>query len=236
MQYDAMDCEPIGRITKGIELNTLVLRTIAFMQQQLPAWRDDPNRKSEQAENRLTAQLSKFLNRHASMILFTAQEPQSGSCSIDLSVTLINTMFIDGRQYTYYDCFLYIECKRLPTPPPKKREREYVTGGNTSRSGALQRFKLGLHARDHNRTVVIGYVQKRSCAEWHRTINSWIDDLINGNEQDDCDWHEGEQLKGYAEDPQGLARCESLHPRQGKQDIRVIHLWVDMCYKVANRV
>jgi len=230
MQHDTMDCEPIGQITKGIQPNTLVQYAIDFLQQQLPAWRDDPNRKPELTEIRLTSQLSKHLNPLAQMIQFTTEEPQDGRYSIDLSVAPIKVMFIDGWQYTNYDCFLYIECKRLPTPtPPKAREREYVTGGKTKRSGALQRFKLGLHAHKHNLTVVIGYVQKRSCAEWYRTINYWINDLIVGNEQDDCDWHDGEQLGQYAEDQRGLARCESDHQRQNGNDIHIVHLWIDMC-------
>jgi len=87
MQHDEMDSEPIGRISSGIQPNTLVQHTIAFLQQHLPDWRDDPHRPPEQAEDRLTAQLPKYLNRHSIMFQFFSQEPQPGSHSVDLAVT-----------------------------------------------------------------------------------------------------------------------------------------------------
>lgn len=229
MRYNAVDDEPIGRITNGVQPNTLVKHAIAFLQHHLPEWRDDPHRASEQAEDRLTAQLPKYLNRHALMFQFNQQEPQPGSRSVDLAVTPIDVGFFDGQRLTYYDCFLYIECKRLPTPAPQTREQEYVTG-HTKHSGAVQRFKLGVHGREHNTTVIIGYVQQGACAEWYQTINGWIDDLIVGNIQDGCTWRSGEQITNYTEDPRGLARSESLHPRNDAQDIHIIHLWIDMFY------
>lgn len=227
MRHDAMNSESIGRITTGIQPNTLVEHAIDFLQQHLPAWRDDPYRHPEQAENRLTAQLPKYLNRFATMFCFYPQEPQPGSFSVDLAVTPINVSFVDGQKFTYYDCFLYIECKRLPAPAPKAREKEYVTG-ITKNSGAIQRFKLGMHSRERNITVIIGYVQQGSFAEWHNTINSWIDDLIAGNTQDGCSWHEGEQLAAYTEYPQGLARCESNNLRDNASIIHIVHLWIGM--------
>jgi len=212
---------PIGRITTGIQPNTLVMRTIDFLCQRLPEWRDD-DRPLDESENRLTAQLPKFLNRHAESFQFYTQEPQRGSFSVDLSVTPYDD---------YYKCFFYIECKRLPTPSPKGREREYVTGGEGKRSGGIQRFKLGLHGPEHNIAAIIGYVQNESCEFWYETINSWIDDLIAGIALDGSVWCDGENLTQYTEDTRGIARCESLHPRNNSDDIRIIHLWINMRHK-----
>ncbi len=56
---------PYGRITSGIEKSRLALQTINFVRQQLPAWRDDPDRRHEKSEPRLNLQLCKFLERRA---------------------------------------------------------------------------------------------------------------------------------------------------------------------------
>lgn len=55
---------------------------------------------------------------------------------------------------------MVIECKRLPTPGGKDREREYVSGfhANGSPTGGIQRFKLGLHGGQVHDAAMIGYV------------------------------------------------------------------------------
>jgi hypothetical protein len=164
------------------------------------------------------------------MIYFHSQEPQSGSHSVDLSVIPKEPIIIEGKRYTYNTPFLLIEAKRLPTPPKKGRhEYEYVTGLNKQRGG-IQRFKLGVHGAEHNCVVIVGYVQKNSCAEWYKTINAWITDLVSGKLKDDCTWCDGEQLKCFSEDVQrGVARCESLHPRCNQaQDLLIYHIWISM--------
>lgn len=69
----------------------LAEKTILFISQQLPNWRDDKNRPDELSENKLNLQLCKFLNVHARhcfpMIRFDHEEYQTGRRSVDLSAS-----------------------------------------------------------------------------------------------------------------------------------------------------
>jgi hypothetical protein len=226
-----MALRPIGRITAGIQLNTLIEQTVSLLDQRLPVWRDHPGRdKAEEAEDRLSSDLCKFLNLNSSMIHFNFQEPQPGNRSVDFSVTPAKEeMYIDAELYAYNRPFLLIEAKRLPAPPPADRKHEYVTGID-KQSGGIQRFKLGLHGAGHKEAVIIGYIQQGSCREWQHTINTWIADLVSGQLRDGCSWQEGEDLRRFAEDEEhGAARCESLHPRNDDtESVLIYHLWIDM--------
>ena len=156
------------RITSGISPDTLALKTIGFVHQQLPAWRDDPYRSSEESENKLNLQLCKFLDSQARncfpMVRFDHEEPQTGQRRIDLSASLAENMVIEAIAYTIYDPILVLESKRIPAPS-SDREKEYVTGIN--KSGGIQRFKLGLHGAKLNLSAMIGYIQDKSARDWH---------------------------------------------------------------------
>jgi len=151
----------IGRITTGINANMLVGKTVAFVRQQLPEWRDDPNRVEEQAENRLNIQLCKFLEVRARnefpMACFHHEEYQTGQARVDLSALPSRSVFIDARFHSIYDPFLVLEGKRLPAPSAD-REKEYLIGNR--RNGGMQRFKLGLHGADLSIAVMIGISRK----------------------------------------------------------------------------
>ena len=172
MGSDAWLQQSVGKITFGIEKSKLPLQTIDFVRQQLPAWRDDPHRANEQSEPTLNLQLCKFLDRHARddfpMVQFIHEELQGGHRSVDISVTAI-----ESKLYPAYDPFIVFECKRLPAPS-RDREKEYVTGEGTKKSGGIQRFKLGLYAADLQVVGMIGYVQKHSAQHWFSEINRWI--------------------------------------------------------------
>lgn len=232
---DNAEACPIGRITAGIQLNTLIEHTVSFLQQQLPLWRDNPSCVgNDTAEDRLTCDLCKFLNMTSPMIAFNFQEPQAANRSVDLSVTPgTEAIYIGAQQYAYNTPFLLIEAKRLPAPPPATRKYEYVTGMNDQRGG-IQRFKLGLHGVGHDSTVIIAYVQQRSCTEWQHTINAWITDLATGRLQDGGTWREGEQLKCFVEDVElGTARCESRHPRVNAGELLIDHVCVNMNHRAT---
>ena len=71
----------------------------------------------------------------------------------------------------------YIEGKRLPKANTISKE-EYVEGISTSGepSGGIERYKLGVHGEPqrlkHN--GIIGYIEKKSVAEWEKIINNSI--------------------------------------------------------------
>lgn len=225
-----------GRITLGIaQKDTLVRETIFFVSKQLPAWRDDPDRPQEQAEDRLNLQLCKFLDSRARnefpMVRFDHEEYQPKGRRTDLSASPVNPTIIGAKSYTIYDPITVLECKRLPAPSPN-REKEYVTGGKGRTSGGIQRFKLGLHGANVDVAVMIGYVQEQAPRYWHSKINSWIMEVARGIIEDTCVWSSDEVLGQIEEDSfTGNASCCSTHTRimpASKKRILIQHLWVIM--------
>ncbi|MCI0613680.1 hypothetical protein L0244_11890, partial [bacterium] len=141
----------IGEIKFGIDQDTLDMKTIGFVREQLPEWRDDPDRSAEQSEDKLNLQLCKFLDSRARnafpMVRFDHEEYQSDRRRVDLSASSVETIPIRARLHSIYDPILVFECKRLPAPS-HDREKEYVTGGIQHKNGGIQRFKLRLHGAD----------------------------------------------------------------------------------------
>lgn len=229
----------IERITSGISPDTLALKTIDFVRQQLPAWRDDPHRALEKSENKLHLQLCKFLDSQTRssfpMVRFDHEEYQASRRSIDLSASLVQTSYLKVGLYTIYDPILVLEGKRLPAPS-SEREKEYVTGTKPNiRTGGIQRFKLGLHGARLNLSAMIGYVQDRSVRDWHDKINEWILELVAGTLVDGCDWNADETLELLEEDvAKGVVRYRSVHTRTGiveSNEITLHHLWIAMDYR-----
>ena len=225
-----------GKITSGIKPRTFQLAIISFVRQQLPFWRDDPDRSSEQSEPKLNSQLSIFLNSQArensSMICFNHEEPQYGSRHVDISVLPDEKMIIEAQTYTKYDPVLVIECKRLPARS-LDYEKEYVTGTKPNqKSGGIQRFKLGFHGAKHNLAAMIGYIQDRFECDWRATINGWISELVSNPIGDGCIWTADETLKEFERDAsRGIYSYRSIHSRTGdlvNNEIELHHLWVTM--------
>jgi len=225
-----------GKITSGlVKQNNLALKTIAFIYEQLPRWRDDPNRPDEHSENKLNLQLCKYLKSTARhdfpMVTFDHEEYQYGRRSVDLSVSPNEITLIGARLHTIYDPFLVIECKRLPAPSSNP-EKEYVIGGNEKISGGIQRFKRGLHGANLDLVVMIGYVQEKSVRFWHRKINEWISELCLKKVKDSCVWNDNEILDLICEDVmEGKANYRSVHYRENSEtsnQIKIHHLWIEM--------
>jgi len=227
--------QAVGRIASGIPGDTVALKTINFVQEQLPSWRDDPSRPDEQSENKLNLQLCKFLNANARddfpMVEFEHEEYQSNHRSVDISASPVKEITIGARLYTIYDPIVVFECKRLPAPS-HDREKEYVTGGIEYKTGGIQRFKLGLHGANHDIAAMIGYLQEGSACDWHDKINKWITELGSGIIADVCVWNINEVLEKLEEDSsRGIADYQSTHNRSGSvqsNKILIRHLWITM--------
>jgi hypothetical protein len=224
-----------GRITHGPEPQALVVRTLEFVRDEMPRWRDRPDRVRETAEERLNAQLCKHLNARARKVplpvMFHHEEKQAENRRVDLSAGLDEGGFVGSTYHSVDDPFLVLEGKRLPTPGGKPREMEYVTGGS-QRSGGIQRFKLGLHGAGLQTVAMIGYIQQGNTTAWLERINGWITQLAQRqapvpDEQWRCDeilyqrWHH-EEIR--------VTQSVSTHPREGpaSHSLDIWHLWVEM--------
>ncbi|MBM4045966.1 MAG: hypothetical protein FJ279_12685 [Planctomycetes bacterium] len=230
----------MGRITSGVHPGTLVRQTIGFVRHQLPCWRDDPDRRPEESEEQLNAQLCKFLNTRARhefpMAHFHHEEHQNARRRVDVSALPAEPIWVGTRRHSIYDPFLVFEGKRLPAPS-SDREREYVTGLER-RSGGIQRFKLGLHGADLEAAGMIGYVQQGTVLAWHEIINQWIADLAARPKSDVCSWSATDQLQQLRQDTRrAVAACQSSHARPDLAHGKAIvlhHLWVAMNVKNRN--
>src|SRR6266850_472077 len=191
-----------GRITSGLASNVFVERALEFVRDELPKWRDDSARPAEESEERLNAQLCEYLNvasrQTFPMIYFHHEEKQTNTRRVDFSGLPSENQFVGAIFHSIYDPFIVFEGKRLP-PPTRDREREYVTGGE-SKSGGIQRFKLGLHGAKHDLVALIGYIQGGSLREWFDQINKWIRDLESLSNSSDDKWSAKEELAGFVED------------------------------------
>lgn len=219
----------MGRLAKTAVDDTLVDRTIGFIWDSLLPWRDDPEREYVEAEEELNAQFQNFIQVRAGalfpMVHFQHEQRQAERRRVDIAAKPTKATTINGITFTKYQPFLVIEGKRLPAPS-KDREQEYVTGG-TKRSGGIQRFKLGLHGKEHTTAIILGYVQKQNARHWHSQVNDWIGDLAKSEPQQ---WAAEEILTAFATSDKGSrARAVSDHARSKAQPIahiRLFHFWI----------
>ncbi len=222
-----------GRISAG-PTDALVEQTLEFVSTELTGWRDDPDRTPEAAEERLNAQLCKYLNVVASrrfpMVHFSHEEKQTGTRRVDLAANPNPAALIGQTYHTIYDPFLVFEGKRLPAPAAN-REKEYVTGGS-EKSGGIQRFKLALHGAQQTTAAMIGYIQKDDAGIWLSLINRWIREAAGGPTASDERWSLDDQLTSLAAHPVlDVATFSSVHKRVGtaiSPEIRIRHIWVVM--------
>lgn len=236
MLADNFSSASVGRFDENIQLPGTFLREIVqFIAACLPAWRDDPLRqKHVKGETRLTNQLCKFLNtrsRAASLdhIIFYPEEPDptKGGRTIDLAASPKScSISINGRRFSYYDPLMPIECKRLPTPDIKKRERREYLHTRHSTTGGVQRFKAGLHGADFETGAMIGYVQSRATDAWMLTLNYWVRALAA---KAIGSWVFKDAISTIIHDPANRTLVgRSVHSRSGNTDIELWHLLVEM--------
>lgn len=226
----------VGSLSKEVHKpSTFRHELLDFIADQLPRWRDRPERPEVSAETELTSQLAAHLTgvaRHSvgwDLLQFQVEgvDEQRKSRKIDLQPRPSGTcIWIEGRRHTDFDSLLPIECKRFPIPSGINRdEREYVISQYRS-TGGIQRFKAGDHGAVHSLGAMIGYVQEQTVAYWNERVASWISDL-NGTESG---WTMKDLLHLVREDTSlRLAVLRSSHQRTGElADIELCHLWLEM--------
>ena len=221
-----------GRLEPDVQLpGTARHALLDFIADELPRWRDHPERKPVTSETALTDQLCDHLNSSArtstgwSRIQFRTEvrdEIRRGR-AIDLAPKPCGViMNIEGRRHTQFDALMPIECKRLPTPKEKDRdEREYVVTA-TGTTGGIQRFKFGHHGAAHRVGAMIAYVQDQTFSHWLEQVNGWIRDLAATT---NSTWSLSDRLKQLDDDSAvGLSRLTSRHKREGD----LTDLWIRM--------
>lgn len=226
----------IGRLDQDIHLPfTAKLALIDFITEELPRWRDNPDRPKKDSETALTEYLCGYLNSavyhtkwsHIQFQTETTDETHSGR-KIDLAVRpRAAVIIIEGRRHTQFDTLFPIECKRLPTPKGKDRdEHEYVIS-QFSTTGGIQRFKFGFHGAAHTFAAMIAYVQKHTCSQWFSEVNHWIRDLAA---EPSSAWNDSEQLQSLSKNlDTKVHRFKSKHDREddlGRLELH--HLWIEM--------
>lgn len=226
-----------GALDKSAQPDSLSLQAlIGFIADELPRWRDRPDRQKKTAENALTAQLAAHLNSAArkskgwDILQFRTEVPdeiQPGR-TIDLTASpCAETVLVEGRGYGDFDMLMPIECKRLPTPSGAKRdEREYVFSDRSS-TGGIQRFKAGAHGAAHIVGAMIAYIQSEPANVWHDRVCNWIQQLAadgqRGWSNDDIIYLDADKHE------QSLSIYQSRHARFGTlSEINLTHLWIVM--------
>lgn len=237
MLADSPTIAQAGRLAPEVHLpGTARNELLGFIADELPRWRDYPERKPETSEPALNEQLCDHLNSAARLsdgwnwVQFRTevQDEKRKERKIDLAPKPCGVVVVyEGRRHTQFDILLPIECKRLPTPKEKDRdEREYVTTA-TGSTGGIQRFKFGHHGAAHNNAAMIAYVQKHTFRHWHAQVNGWIRDLSS---QTDPVWSDADSLELEKDDP--ILRICVLHSRHhrgnGLTEIALQHLWIMM--------
>jgi len=225
-----------GTLSKEVHLAAASLYGLLdFIADELPRWRDRPEREQKTAENSLTSQLCAHLASAAAnatgwdFLQFRIEEPdeQYNGRKIDLvAAPRAAIVWIDGRCCYDFHTLLPIECKRLPTPDGKNRdEREYVISGKSS-TGGIQRFKAGHHAAEHTLAGMIGYVQEHTGAFWLDRITTWIKELDGTC----AGWSFRDLLHTESDNPTTrLSIYHSTHTRKNDlSEIELRHLWIEM--------
>lgn len=208
-----------------------------FIEDELPRWRDDPERPQESAETTLTGHLCDHLNTAArfregwDFIQFRTEvvDEANKAGHIDLVPKPLGVrVWVNGKRHNHYDALLPIECKRLPTPtkPSEPREREYVVS-EKGHTGGIQRFKVLAHGSRHSLAAMIAYVQDGTPLDaWSSRVSSWVSALALS---DAANWSNDDCLTMTNNDlVRRTARLRSIHRRPGHPDIELQHIWVVM--------
>lgn len=235
MLADAEDDVAIGRLAPELHhQGDWLTGVIDFIYRLLPHWRDDAERPVQAAEDRLSGQLCQFLNastRHSSFdsVIFQTEvaDPRAVGRILDLvALPHGRIVWVGARKCTIYDPLVPIECKRLPTPRGRTREKREYLHTRQGRTGGVQRFRAGLHGGGSDVGAIIAYVQVGTVLHWYRTINRWINVLRRAGVDG---WTAAEELTAFSADTAGrTARSKSAHPRGTDPAIILHHLWVEM--------
>lgn len=112
-----------------------------------------------------------------------------------------------------------VESKRLPSPKPSSRMKEYVIGHN--KNGGIERYKTERHGKGLNECGILAFIEKEDSNYWLKEINHWITEEakinITWKEDELINLHYGKEMYCY---------LESIAHRKGIKDIILHHFWI----------
>ncbi|HMY66414.1 MAG TPA: hypothetical protein PL048_14810 [Leptospiraceae bacterium] len=198
----------------GLESNQHIDCILVYLEKYIPSFTEKTELLENEKENKINSKLSMYLNRSIAEenhfpYIFDRENPDSKSPE-----DIIVSYKAGRREITVF----VIECKRLPTPPPEDREKEYVSG----KGAGIQRFKELDQGKNFSIAAMIGYIEKENFSYWFTQINSWIEELSN---HEKTIWNHKERLqKEY--DREDFAKYISSHSRTDRPPIKLVHFWI----------
>ncbi|MBI4650135.1 hypothetical protein HY745_02395 [Candidatus Desantisbacteria bacterium] len=112
-----------------------------------------------------------------------------------------------------------VEAKRLPSPPPKSREKEYVIGDKSN--GGIERFKNEKHGKGLSECGMLGFIETEDSNFWLAKINEWLEELSKSNEN----WVKDETLKEI-KNKIVYTYLNSIVHTISKRDLKLHHFWI----------
>ncbi len=228
-----------GLPSKGIQKNVTPYALVHFVESHLDSFADQF--KNIKAENRLTYKLVVFLNQKSrkekSLFLFQNEMPQDEKQStVDFGVHGSDDeagITFNARYYKPDEAFFAFEAKILGVSTNKKlREKEYLIGhykGDKYNScGGVERFKKNIHGQGLKYAGIIGYIQEHDHQYWYNTINAWIANLTQNNNDSSITWAEKDKLKLEDAKFEKVSKYRSANARMKKDEIILFHLWVNL--------
>lgn len=222
--YNHVSNVPNPSIKKG----TIKEKLIIFLEETLYKFQEHFKGKVNDSEENLNEQLGKTLSYFSKnqAFIFQAESKQKQPRGIDRRVDI--GVF---RHFSDPNPFFTIEAKRLTTSMPKNREKEYVLGDNlTKLSGGIERFKNNVHGVNLDHSAIIGYVQNEDGKYWYNTINSWIQELIDGTIISTLNWLSNDLLNntcGFTDSR--LVKCISESNKINQTKISLNHYFINLC-------
>lgn len=236
MLSDSLIPKSSGIISSGIEPKDSLKAVIAFLKEQCRIFATLNTGATEMNEKGLSQKLCILLNRKAKNYPFFfhpeyMEDVNSGrSPQVDIgTISDDEKIEISDRVYSEEDSFFSLEAKRLPTLGTN-REKEYATGYD-SISGAMERFKKGVHGSRLKFAAIIGYVQAKTFEHWFLEVNSWIAQLANDENQ--TLWTNNDSIEKISNDHDSfLIELTSENSRyfdgMEKEKIRIFHFWINL--------
>jgi hypothetical protein len=222
--YNHVSNVPNPSIKKG----TIKEKLIIFLEETLYKFQEHFKGRVNESEENLNEQLGKTLNyfSKSQAFIFQAETKQKQPKGIDRRVDI--GVF---RHFSDPNPFFTIEAKRLTTSTPTNREKEYVLGSDPTKfSGGIERFKHNVHGVNLDHSAIIGYVQNEDGKYWYNTINSWIQELIDGKIKSTLNWLSNDLLNntcGFTD--LRLVKCISDGNKINQTKISLNHYFINLC-------